>query len=356
MHYIPTNLFLITLLVCFTNTKYLLVQVKSAEDQVKSSFRNLDSVYDTNPDRNLYPVHDNVPDILLRKNRFSNHPNRNLVNDEGCGQDRQGNSYSGRIVGGSESKRGEFPWLVLLRDPHSSWNCGGSLISSSWVLTAAHCVTDDDRNGGVDTHEKKEAMVGQHNKEHEDDAVIVGSEKIIPHKDFTWQNGKSDIALIKLSKPIDLQTHANVNTVCLPLSYPQELHPGLHVTVAGHGNTKNRMDSDGEWTNYASSDVMKKLDTKLIETEECSAAHDRMGQHFDIVVGQNICTEALAGQDSCNGDSGGPLMTPTITEKGKQWFQVGLVSWGLAKCGTEGIPGIYTCVNCYTNWILDHID
>jgi secreted trypsin-like serine protease len=61
------------------------------------------------------------------------------------------------------------------------------------------------------------------------------------------------------------------------------------------------------------------------------------------------------GQDSCGGDSGGPLMTRNKTGKG-QWFQVGLVSWGLRKCGTKGVPGVYTNVRTYLKWILDHIE
>ena len=61
------------------------------------------------------------------------------------------------------------------------------------------------------------------------------------------------------------------------------------------------------------------------------------------------------GQDSCAGDSGGPLMTANKTARG-QWFQVGVVSWGLTKCGTEGVPGVYTNVRTYLKWILDHIE
>jgi len=43
-----------------------------------------------------------------------------------------------RITGGSSAARGQFPWQVALIND-GSWFCGGSLISSQWVLTAAHC-------------------------------------------------------------------------------------------------------------------------------------------------------------------------------------------------------------------------
>jgi len=131
---------------------------------------------------------------------------------------------------------------------------------------------------------------------------------------------------------------------------------GLRVTVIGHGNTKNKQNSEGEWSFWDRAEIMKKLDTKLITTEECSIAHEKdPTQNAPILEGQNLCTEALQGQDSCAGDSGGPLMTANKTGRG-QWFQVGLVSWGLTKCGTEGVPGVYTNVRTYLKWILDHIE
>jgi secreted trypsin-like serine protease len=43
-----------------------------------------------------------------------------------------------RIVGGQEAAVGEWPWQILLGP---NFTCGGSILSSRWVVTAAHCVT-----------------------------------------------------------------------------------------------------------------------------------------------------------------------------------------------------------------------
>ena len=204
-------------------------------------------------------------------------------------------------------------------------------------------------------------MFGQYDKRKTSNVVITMSDKLIPHKEFNYCIGKSDIAVVKLHKSVDLKKYENVNTICLPLEHPKDIKAGLKVTVAGHGNTYVYKDGNGGWDSSRAANIMKKLDTTLIKVEDCNEAHNKVNpDHYSILPGQNLCTQALEGEDSCQGDSGGPLMTSTEkvinSSLKKQWFQVGLVSWGLFKCGSKGIPGVYTNVKTYLKWILDNMN
>ena len=63
-----------------------------------------------------------------------------------------------------------------------------------------------------------------------------------------------------------------------------------------------------------------------------------------------------SGKDSCSGDSGGPLVIRRNERKTPFMTQIGVVSWGLQKCGTKGVPGVYTNVRYFLPWILDNLD
>ena len=82
----------------------------------------------------------------------------------------------------------------------------------------------------------------------------------------------------------------------------------------------------------------------------------RLGQDFILHPGF-ICAGGEEGRDSCVGDSGSALMA-SDTKPGEffaTWKLVGLVSFGPQKCGTENIPGVYSRVRHYIDWIKDAI-
>ena len=93
------------------------------------------------------------------------------------------------------------------------------------------------------------------------------------------------------------------------------------------------------------SEIKLRVVLPYFDNSECSRIYNR------TISNEQICAGGVAGQDTCTGDSGGPLMT--IATPG--WTIVGIVSKGHAKCGLKNMPAIYTFVPAYLDWILNTI-
>ncbi|MBW3911057.1 serine protease, partial [Neisseria meningitidis] len=99
--------------------------------------------------------------------------------------------------------------------------CGGSLISSTWVVSAAHCYQS-----------RIEVRLGEHNiAVNEGTEQSINSAKVIPHPGYSSYNLDNDIMLIKLSKPATLSS--NIKTVSLPSNCASA---GTYCLISGWGN------------------------------------------------------------------------------------------------------------------------
>lgn len=130
-----------------------------------------------------------------------------------------------RIVGGNEAQPHDFPWIVgLFRD--KKLYCGATLISETYLLTAAHCVD------GMEPSQIR-AYIGGHNltKDYTD---IRRVRKIIQHEQFNIFSFNNDIALIKLYKPVKFGP--KVQPACLPDGSTTEFAGSLTV-ISGWGRT-----------------------------------------------------------------------------------------------------------------------
>ena len=83
---------------------------------------------------------------------------------------------------------------------------------------------------------------------------------------------------------------------------------------------------------------------------------DIYAQRGGSLTEKQICAGGEPGRDSCVGDSGSGLMRILGIDGGfPQSYLIGVVSFGPRRCGTKGVPGVYTRVNSYLDWILDTV-
>ncbi|XP_059053397.1 CLIP domain-containing serine protease HP8-like isoform X2 [Achroia grisella] len=256
-----------------------------------------------------------------------------------------------KIVGGTQADIDEHPWMVLLRyDKPNGWGfyCGGVLISSRYVMTAAHCVKGDD----LPTNWRlSQVRLGEWNTSSSVDCVgddcsgpvqDISIEQTIAHEGYdpSDKDQQNDIALLRLSR--NAQFNDFVKPICLPIS--NELRHsgfvGYDMEVAGWGKTESRSESD----------VKLKVRVPVVSTNDCARVFSRVSRE---ITNNQMCAGGVSGQDSCRGDSGGPLMGKVAQVS--NWIAFGVVSYGPSPCGTPGWPGVYTRVGAYMDWILSKL-
>ncbi|VVC33672.1 Serine proteases, trypsin family, serine active site,Peptidase S1, PA clan,Serine proteases, trypsin [Cinara cedri] len=255
---------------------------------------------------------------------------RNVTRKVPCGVGHPGS----RIVGGTEVKDNEYPWMASLWNTKRKFFCGGSVVTDQYVLTAAHCFNEDP----APNYREIYTVIGQNNRPNRllpgDPRAVRASVVKVHHKyDPRGANvHDNDIALVRLCKPIRFE-HA-VRPICLPMI--RHDYGGLTASVAGWG----QLSEFSATTLY-----LRHATLPLWNEEECTGVPEFVKTGYTA----NMLCAGLngGGKDSCQGDSGGPLM---IYENNEQITVAGIVSWGIG-CGAPRLPGVYTRVDKYLEWI-----
>lgn len=264
-------------------------------------------------------------------------------------------SVGNKIVGaGQATLIDEHPWSVLIEytrriDLTTGLNCGGSLISGKYVVTAGHCISGKI----LDKARPKRVRLGEFDTSHDgmdcveaagggedctDGAISFDIERTIPHPKYNQaQSKRHDIGLIRLKGTAPYTDF--IRPICLPtrdLTLPENMPPSFSLYAVGWGKTEFR----------ETSNVKLQVSLPFVSMEKCQPEFNKNGRTISLWRGQ-LCAGGVKGKDACKGDSGGPL----VYENQTKFELIGVVSFGLLDCGEDGVPGIYTNVYEYLDWI-----
>ncbi|KAM9393021.1 tissue-type plasminogen activator isoform 1-T2 [Pholidichthys leucotaenia] len=259
-----------------------------------------------------------------------------------CGQrlDNSLNQPMFRMFGGRESDISEQPWQAAInvyqpRLKKHFHRCGGVLIDSCWILSAAHCFEKTDKE------ERLEVILGRtFRKQNSSSEQIFKVEKLWVHEKFDSETFDNDIAILKLTSDIGIcaVNSPEVFPVCLP-DRGLVLPDWTECEISGYGK-------DAEFAAEYSERV-KRGYVRLWPRERCVP---------EVLSGRTVTSNMLCAgdtrglDDACKGDSGGPL----VCRNNGRMTLVGVISWGDG-CGQKNKPGVYTRVTHYIDWINSKI-
>jgi secreted trypsin-like serine protease len=239
-----------------------------------------------------------------------------------------------RIAGGRDASIADNPWQVALVGTSLQNNadaqfCGGSIVASRWVLTAAHCVDAPTKDSEVSILVGTASLLSGGRRI----PLVVGGIHI--HKQYHYSTNENDIALLETSEDIPGTPIAGWLA-----SDPE--NDGQDVRITGWGALS--------WQKSPPMSVVLQAadpDPKIINHQLCNGIDSYNNQVLNTMI--CIGNWGTGQQDSCDRDSGGPA-TSLVAGKRKL---IGITSFGAQHCATPKKPGVYTRVSQFTKWVHD---
>ena len=241
--------------------------------------------------------------------------------------------YSGKILGGIESKSGDWPWVAALlssREPdmYQAQYCSGVLIDDTWILTAAHCVyrlTANEVDVAVGVFDLSSFMGSR-----------IPVKNIRVHPQYNSTNSQNDIALLELRQPSYEPT--------IPL-FSGESKEGVPPSMTGQMTTAIGWGMANKPSFWYYPEKLRQVNLPVVSDSYCNNIYSTP------LISSQICAGYLEGKDVCNADSGGPI----VSKVDGTWVHIGLVSYGTPCADYFGWYGVYTRTSKYIDFIKQYV-
>nr|AZP56668.1 serine proteinase stubble-2 [Locusta migratoria migratoria] len=223
-----------------------------------------------------------------------------------------------RIVGGQKASFGKWPW---------------QLKAEKFVSKRCSSFFDNKHQEHMNMHMKTKAHVPP-----SDLLLRLGGgarvQIVASHPQFDPRTFEYDLALLRFYEPVPFQP--NIIPICVPTDDTSFVGHTAHVTGWG------RLYEDGPLPS-----VLQEVSVPVINNTLCESMYRSAGyiEHIPEIF---ICAGwQKGGSDSCEGDSGGPMV---IQREDKRWLLAGVISWGIG-CAEPNQPGVYTRISEFREWI-----
>ncbi|XP_014909744.1 coagulation factor X-like [Poecilia latipinna] len=230
-------------------------------------------------------------------------------------------------INGEDCPPGQCPWQALLINQDNIGFCGGTILSEYIILTAAQCVAQT---------RYLTVKLGVFNTSHSggNEALHV-ADAIVTHHGYSPQTYFNDVALVKLAKPIRFTRY--ILPACMPepdfmekvlMRQPDALVSGFGYLGEGQPST-----------------VLQRLSVPYVDWQTCMDSTP-----LSISLRMFCAGYDSMGEDSFQGDSGGPH----VTRYRGTFFITGIRSWGKGHA-RKGKYGVYTQVSKFIRWIKEGV-